>query len=290
MRRELVSWALAGLLVACGSNSGSIPVEKKPEPEPQPRMEPQREPQPDPPPPDPMPDPAPVDPPPLIGGKIRMLQFYYDVERTWQVSAGSRFVRFPEGDAEPMATAGGCRIYLGNDHTRPPDPLDAGAITVTGGERDLHFTRLPNGMYTVDIPATPTRLFRAGQVLHVASPGGADIPAFAQDMPAPARITVSSPNVTRQAVVERARDFMVTWTGTSGSQLHLEFKAGSVSVACTVVDTDGQFTFPPAALAYLPAGNGYLLFNRFVQTNVRAGDAKFIFEAAEIDALQVSLR
>ncbi|MBW2528799.1 MAG: hypothetical protein JRI23_31780, partial [Deltaproteobacteria bacterium] len=130
---------------------------------------------------------------------------------------------------------------------------DAGTLHVSGGERSVDMVPQADGSYAAD--ADLSLLFTGGQTITIAADGG-DVPAFSEQLTAPALITVTAPDFTGGAVtIPTSNPLTVTWTGGSSDEVHLRLSGNdgtnSASVLCTYTASAGTGTVSAAALGNL---------------------------------------
>jgi hypothetical protein len=98
---------------------------------------------------------------------------------------------------------------------------------------------------------------QAGSTVTVTAPG-ADVPAFTQQFPAPANLSIPSSSSLALATATRGNDIAITWQGGGSCQATFDFyvRQGltTYSASCSFPSTDGSGTIPAAGLEPIPAG------------------------------------
>ncbi len=148
---------------------------------------------------------------------------------------------------------------VGTKEPSAPDAqLDAGSLTLTG----------PNGMpialgkitaptgptYNASIPA-----FSLGGSYKLSASGGPGVSAFDLTATFPSSFAVT--NLSTLTTINRSQPLPVSWTGSGFNQVQISITTEnqspttiqSVTVNCRVPATQGSYTIPAAALAYLIA-------------------------------------
>lgn len=155
----------------------------------------------------------------------------------------------------------GCTVLTCGDSPLAFDPVDVGAVTITGAASAVAMSFTAGGGY--DGPFLPDEeLFQGGEELAASAPG-ADGPAFALSLEAPSAVTITEPawpSGQASLAVPRDAGFAFTWTGASAGDVvaNLSNQDQSVAVSCAFPAADGTAVVPAAALAALPAGGGFL--------------------------------
>ena len=154
------------------------------------------------------------------------------------------------------------------------DRPSAGTLHLSGGERNVDLPPRADGSYAAD--ADLSLLFTGGQTITMAA-DGADIPAFSEQLTAPALVTVTAPDFTDGTVdVATASPLTVTWTGGTTDEVHLRLSGNdsvtSTSVLCTYTASDGTGTVSAAALGTLSSyGTGAISIATDTSTTIDAG-------------------
>jgi hypothetical protein len=94
--------------------------------------------------------------------------------------------------------------------THPTPFPHGGELRVAGGVRDLVARPGSNGQYATQ--TSPDAVFRDGAVVTLRAAGSASVPAFSVNVPIPLALAVTSPAEGMDVVIDRSRDFVVTWT------------------------------------------------------------------------------
>lgn len=110
---------------------------------------------------------------------------------------------------------GTCRLWQCNEDAYTTLPsitvLDAGALSVTGVNRELAFERDEKGAYGVsDFDGTP--LWNGGETLTATIGGSPDVPATTLSITAPPPLVVTAPTVSEEGLtIDLKSDFSVSW-------------------------------------------------------------------------------
>lgn len=215
--------------------------------------------------------------------------------------------------AEPASTESPCEVTtVGScsvtdcpaDSPAEPSPfVSAGAITVEGLTSPV--TALPTeaGEYWVDVEGDRTSAdepFASGASVRVAAAGDV-VPAFDVELPAPARLNVTSPVPDDDLVVTRDEELLLTWEhgpGEGGVSVILQVEepespdegVRTISVQCNADVVDGAVALPADVLASLPATEeAYLFVIAREETEVVAGDWRVHASVADFTMLYESV-
>lgn len=209
------------------------------------------------------------------------------------VYAGAAFAKFDATDQpeKPVATEGGCSVYVAADTAQDPmsmggaagQTLDAGAIDIRGGARSIKLLMMA-GEYASDVPQSATQLFSDGQTLTIEGAGGADVPAFQLEVSAPNTTTPVSPDFSRGLDLTKAAGLAVEWRTGAASSAFLEVVAGGtdpvsgldgqVTLSCAANDVS-RIDIPAALLAHLPSTTqAMLMITRTSTTTAIVNDAR----------------
>jgi hypothetical protein len=190
-----------------------------------------------------------------------------------------------------LVTLDGCQVQEclraveeGEQEPDEEEPLDsspfvsAGDLAVEGLGAVVSVPAGEKHDYWLDVDPTaivsgaPLRIVAAGDV----------VPGFELEIPVPAFLTFTSPQLDDDLVIERDRDLTLTWDHQDGGGLVRAYVEASepvgdheriVTVACDAEVTDGALTLPSAALDALPAvTDAYLFTWSREEAEVVAGD------------------
>lgn len=173
---------------------------------------------------------------------------------TSSVSAG--FTMLQQGDENPCTTIedGDCLVIECSTDPLTVIRRSAGAVTVTGGSREVTLTPDASNEYAASSSATEG-LFDGGETVRVAAAGD-HVPAFEVSATAPSAITFSAPNFFAPITVDRTQDLEVTWTGgADGVAVAVVATVGAdrtVDVVCEFPASAGSGSIPAAVLGQLP--------------------------------------
>jgi hypothetical protein len=171
----------------------------------------------------------------------------------------------------------------------PPNgvQVSAGSLTFTG-LADGGVTLSPGlgGTYSQTFTGA---VFVEGMPLGV-SATGAEVPAFAAQVVAPARARVTAPQCPQGTCPETSKSvgFAVSWTGGSGD-VAVKVISSGVRVECLYSASAGSGAVPPAALATLPAGMALLYVSTQSRVTVQAGAFPVKVSAEESTILSLPL-
>lgn len=201
-------------------------------------------------------------------------------------NAAASFGPLPE-DSPPSYTAAPCEVRWHGTEAPPGPSADAGVIQITGTAIPVDLQRAPeSGVYRSSLPDTNADIFaKGGGPIHVASTGGAEVPPFSGDLPAPAPVQITAPALGLTSFVSTSEPMTVTWTADAPgkvartlvgvSAVGLDFKPISGdAVVCTVPGDATTVTVPKEAMAALPGSFGTRLVvsvTRVVEAHVSAG-------------------
>jgi hypothetical protein len=171
----------------------------------------------------------------------------------------------PSRDGPPASSfvLGGCTATLAHAIPSPATWPESGSIVFTSstdaGALDQTLTPASNGQYT---SADESIALGGGEPLHVASTGGADVPAFAADLHFPLAILASDSLVNATTFDSSADltiafqrgatdlDFYFALTGTNGTAATY-----ADGIVCFLPSESGSVVVPQKILAYVPKGS-----------------------------------
>jgi hypothetical protein len=135
--------------------------------------------------------------------------------------------------------------------------LHAGAISITGGVRDITIEVAGDGTYDLAAVASTTEaLFDPGQRLHIEAAGSNDIPPFSTEATGPDKVLVTAPAIANDMAIDPSADLPFSWTGTSAGstivQIIVATTDETVSMQCAAPASAGALTVPTTMLAALP--------------------------------------
>jgi hypothetical protein len=185
----------------------------------------------------------------------------YDFSSPAPQSGWSMFASFTHpadaGYTLTTTTAGACKIHAYSAPAAPGIDDSAGDIAFTQGAITLATATTAGAGYVVDGGSSASNLLPG--TYHVAATGGV-VPAFATDVDAATKISISTPDLPDSGplVVDRTKDLTLIWPAPlSGSLVFIFFGSdGLHDVRCEFPGASGSGTVPKAALATLPVGSG----------------------------------
>ena len=204
---------------------------------------------------------------------------------------------FYEPAFAPAQSAGACRF----GQVMPPPPavtnfLDAGAVSVTGGLVPINFTYLSSSAYYADdLKDGVYTVFNGGETLKVKGAGGPKLPAFSGQVPAPAALKVTTPDLFKATSIDTSKDYAVTWTPLSADRVRVVISCngpwGEYHVACDSAD-DGALALPSQLLKALApkcsaAKAAQVSFTRLNERHVEQGELRVTLQA--FDTIQRAL-
>ena len=161
----------------------------------------------------------------------------------------------PQPNIITETTDGPCHIKIEGPGTPPVknfQPGDAGELSVDLPGLGM-FTLTP--LLDIDgcwwIESSPEGSFQPGSRVTFMATGGADVPAFSQQLepPAPVDFTAATPTP--------GQPHALTWTAAPATSLTYQIIVSQVQqttwVTCTLVD-NGAYTLPASVTSYLPNG------------------------------------
>jgi hypothetical protein len=200
--------------------------------------------------------------------------FYKDC--TWDVgraeSVGSCVIESSLlADAQPFPTA--------------PSSISAGTITITGlvpGDNPLTLLPTPYEAGVAYASATSPLvkpIFEAGAPLAVLATG-ADVPAFAAQLVAPANVALVSPPADAATMIDTSTDLQIAWSGgASGESITIVFGANAGNVLCTFDSPLQTAVVPKEALAPLAGSqHGNIDVWGYAAASTMAGSTSVAFE------------
>jgi hypothetical protein len=153
-----------------------------------------------------------------------------------------------------MQTIGACEIA--QCLTASPPLVSAGTVTITGASQPITLTPDAMGQYAPMM--VPTPLFTGGEMVTF-SGTGATAPAFSKAIKTPSKVTITQPaKPAPYLVVDRTRDFTVTWTGGGAGKVQVALNSSTADrrLFCRFDASAGSGKLPTAALAMFAAGDG----------------------------------
>ena len=159
---------------------------------------------------------------------------------------------------ELVSTSTPCELDQYNSMQFPDGDFDAGVISISGIPTPVRLTPEPSGDYVsyAQYSDLTRPLFTGGEEITVAA-SGHNIPAFAEQLVAPAKIVVTSPTPLpdSELSIPIHQDLTVAWTGGAGL---VQVMIGSISnghiALCRFPAADGSGVIPHTVLEDISRG------------------------------------
>lgn len=182
---------------------------------------------------------------------VQSLEFSVNGTSVAQSSATALFFNQEAPPCE-LLVLGDCALLEPCEAGEAPVWISAGAISISGGARDITLVPAPDDTYPTDSADEP--LFAGGEPLTIELAGSAEVPAHTEQVTAPAAVEIASPTLATLSVIERSSDLVFTWSeGNPGDVLVrlVDFDSKAV-LECTFPGEAGAGAIPSDVLQLLP--------------------------------------
>jgi hypothetical protein len=190
-------------------------------------------------------------------GIVGVDSFDYVVSGTPIAQSSATALFLTQEDAppcEPMVV-GACSIQGDCESGGTLVLVSAGAVTFTGGTRDI--TLVPEADSTYPTDSAPEPLFSGGETLTMSIAGSAEIPAHTEQLVAPDAVEVESPTLASLSVIDRSEDLTLSWSGTGAGEVEIRLIdfASQMVATCTFPSGSSSGAIPTEVLQLLPPTN-----------------------------------